>query len=607
MSLTRKDLDELKPWVESTVEKVLGFSEPSIAHAALNCVEKGFDKRKTRVKLQDFLDEKSATKFCERFFLELDLQRAALSSRVKHPKRNRADEDEITDMIKKTRYEVASNGVGLPASNNNPAKPLPAATLAALNAAAAKVDQIPDINQLMPGEDESATPLSTDQIKAMMENAKRMIAQKKAELGPPPPPQALMTRMLPPPAVIASVRPEPEDPDLPIPGPRSRVLNSEEQDKLKRAAELQAQIKSKLLGMTMVPDLMSVEVRARAAAAAKAAEAPKPKTQAPKLIVDSEGRTIDAQGNEVTLAPRAPELKANLRAVKREEFKKGTQSVMPKEVEVNKYLDYRIEAKAADRTKRSFKFHDAGKFQQMASRLRTKAQLEKLQNQISLAAKKTGISSAARLAGLVPKKDASEGAEIPQVEWWDYYILEDACYDYLEEKGADAINDQVLTNLIEHPLQMDPPANANKPIHLPIMLTKRERKKLRRQTRNEALKEKTEKVRLGLEAPPEPKMRISNLMRVLGTEAVADPTKMEAHVRAQMAKRQRVHEEANAARKLTKEQRTEKKKKKIGEVDFTIRLMMEGLCTYDSGHAKSSSLWVAIPSRLIGLLGVGHQ
>lgn len=35
-------------------------------------------------------------------------------------------------------------------------------------------------------------------------------------------------------------------------------------------------------------------------------------------------------------------------------------------------------------------------------------------------------------------------------------------------------------------------------------------------------------------------VRISNLMRVLGTEAVQDPTKVEAHVRAQMAKRQKL-------------------------------------------------------------------
>ena len=32
---------------------------------------------------------------------------------------------------------------------------------------------------------------------------------------------------------------------------------------------------------------------------------------------------------------------------------------------------------------------------------------------------------------------------------------------------------------------------------------------------------------------------MANLMRVLGTEAVQDPTKIEAHVRAQMEKRQK--------------------------------------------------------------------
>jgi U4/U6 small nuclear ribonucleoprotein PRP3 len=61
----------------------------------------------------------------------------------------------------------------------------------------------------------------------------------------------------------------------------------------------------------------------------------------------------------------------------------------------------------------------------------------------------------------------------------------------------------------------------------------KEQKKLRKQQR-----ELQEKVRLGLTPPLEPKVRISNLMRVLGTEAVQGPTKVEAHVRAQMAKRQ---------------------------------------------------------------------
>lgn len=69
---------------------------------------------------------------------------------------------------------------------------------------------------------------------------------------------------------------------------------------------------------------------------------------------------------------------------------------------------------------------------------------------------------------------------------------------------------------------------------MPVFLTKKERKKLRRQNRREMWKEEQEKIRLGLEAPPEPKLRISNLMRVLGTEAVQDPTKIEAHVREQV-------------------------------------------------------------------------
>ena len=54
-------------------------------------------------------------------------------------------------------------------------------------------------------------------------------------------------------------------------------------------------------------------------------------------------------------------------------------------------------------------------------------------------------------------------------------------------------------------------------------------------------------------------------MRVLGSEAVQDPTKVEAHVRAQMEKRLKDHQERNASRKLTKEQKKEKKERKIKE------------------------------------------
>jgi U4/U6 small nuclear ribonucleoprotein PRP3 len=44
-----------------------------------------------------------------------------------------------------------------------------------------------------------------------------------------------------------------------------------------------------------------------------------------------------------------------------------------------------------------------------------------------------------------------------------------------------------------------------KPVYMPVFLTKKEQKKLRRQNRREAWKEEQEKIRLGLEPPPEPK------------------------------------------------------------------------------------------------------
>lgn len=54
-------------------------------------------------------------------------------------------------------------------------------------------------------------------------------------------------------------------------------------------------------------------------------------------------------------------------------------------------------------------------------------------------------------------------------------------------------------------------------------------------------------------------------MRVLGSEAVQDPSKVEAYVRKQMESRKRAHEAANASRKLTKEQARFKRIKKIRE------------------------------------------
>ena len=254
-----------------------------------------------------------------------------------------------------------------------------------------------------------------------------------------------------------------------------------------------------------------------------------PKGPVPLIINDS-GRTVDSSGNEIQLNAHIPTLKANLKNVmKKEEFKvaKPEPEVVKKEEEGPSFIDPRVSQRGAIRSKRMMVFHDAGKFQDEARRIRMKETLEKLQSEISSKSRKTGISSATQLAKLLPKAGASD--KVPDIEWWDQLLIGTHDYEAWEVRPG------AISNLIEHPIQLKP-MESTRTVHVPMFLTKKERKKLRRQNRREALREKMDKVRLGLVAPDEPKVKLSNLMRVLGNGAVMDPTKVEAHVRAQVAK-----------------------------------------------------------------------
>lgn len=159
-------------------------------------------------------------------------------------------------------------------------------------------------------------------------------------------------------------------------------------------------------------------------------------------------------------------------------------------------------------------------------------------------------------------------------------------YDDLDK---DEINpdkfDTLVTLYVHHPVVIQPPGEANAaPVVRSLMLTTKERKKMRRQRRAEALKDKRDKIRLGLLEPDAPKgksfvsvyvywqcvlihtlVKISNLMRVLGEEAIQDPTKVEAKVRKEMELRQKMHDKANEQRKLTPEERRAKILNKLKE------------------------------------------
>ena len=88
----------------------------------------------------------------------------------------------------------------------------------------------------------------------------------------------------------------------------------------------------------------------------------------------------------------------------------------------------------------------------------SKAQLEKLQAQIAAAAKKTGISSATKLALITPSKDLQRDT-IPEVEWWDAGVMPNMKYEvFIRLPEQDKPNYlQGLTSYIEHPIQHHPP------------------------------------------------------------------------------------------------------------------------------------------------------
>lgn len=67
-TLSRKELEDIEPHVDKTVQKFLGFSEPSLVTTALNCLLSGYDKIKTAKTLGALLDESKALKLADKIF-----------------------------------------------------------------------------------------------------------------------------------------------------------------------------------------------------------------------------------------------------------------------------------------------------------------------------------------------------------------------------------------------------------------------------------------------------------------------------------------------------------------------------------------------------------
>ncbi|KAI9008225.1 pre-mRNA processing factor 3-domain-containing protein [Gaertneriomyces semiglobifer] len=290
----------------------------------------------------------------------------------------------------------------------------------------------------------------------------------------------------------------------------------------------------------------------------------------PALTVDGTGQ-LNIKGGVKALVPKPDfaTVKANQRLAQPKETVKKEIKAEDIKAEFadptkNPYFDPNLQTKSAaapkERGKKGFRFIQHGRFINEANQLRAKAQLEKLKAEIAETATKTGIAAELELVS-----DQSIRTDPPPpVEWWDAQLAPNG-YDSFDPASALNPESSVVTNLVQHPIPIQPPLEPGDPKPMPLMLTKKEQKKLRRQRRLELQKEKQDKIRLGLLPPDQPKVKISNLMRVLGTEAVQDPTQVEALVQKQMAARRQKHKDLVASTKLTDEQRKEKKRKKITE------------------------------------------
>ena len=222
----------------------------------------------------------------------------------------------------------------------------------------------------------------------------------------------------------------------------------------------------------------------------------------------------------------------------------------------NPYLDPNTigHASGRQRQSRQLVFNQKGKYIQQANALRRQAALETMKKRIAEQTRKAGIDD---------DRDIEEHfiiAEPPALEWWDEGLVRGESYAVITDESClkFVTLDSVITEYVQHPVALQPPQERNMPAPKPMYLTFKEQAKLRRQRRMAALKEQQAKIRLGLEPAPPPKVKKGNLMRVLGEEAVKDPTAVEARVNREIADRHKKHLEANEERKLTKDQRREK-------------------------------------------------
>lgn len=250
--------------------------------------------------------------------------------------------------------------------------------------------------------------------------------------------------------------------------------------------------------------------------------------------------------------------------------------------------------------RRALQFNPRGKYIAQAEEIRRKQAEDRRQQQILEEKRKNKLIPDEATAEIAYKQEMP-----PPVEWWDEPYLRDYNYDHIADAERIVTDNEAspVSKFIQHPVLLDAMWSKHMPQEQkPMYLTKAEQKRIRRNERLARLKDKQDRIKLGLEAPPPPKVKLSNLMNVLTNEAIKDPTAIEKRVRREVDQRLQAHLEENERRKLTPEQRHEKieaqHEKDLQKGYFTTVYKIHKLV--DSRHIYK----VDINAKQLGLVGM---
>lgn len=213
----------------------------------------------------------------------------------------------------------------------------------------------------------------------------------------------------------------------------------------------------------------------------------------------------------------------------------------PEEVKANPYYDPSLQG-PAQRAPRQLQFNDPGKYIAQANAIRREEKLNELKKKIAASTQKAADEDV----------DVQKNFLIhapPEVEWYDEGFVTDGNYDL--------INTAEIHALIQHPVPIESDST-REPAIKPMYLTAKEQKRTRRLRRAAVMAEERAKQRLGL-LPPQPnKVTLNNMFKVLGDEAILDPSAAENRVRREINERKDKHLQENEERKLGKEEKAEK-------------------------------------------------